>query len=193
MNYVLTALLLLIAVIAALRVRRILRDRAAEAGQPAPDSYDPDAYRPESYGSAQPSLAPERTVQAAAAASQEVYRAAPTLTPSITWEELDDETGERPQIDAELLRTARASVSHEIPDDVLEEMLFEATPQQTAQMLAGVSSHVMADLTAGHGQGVHFEGQARAEDLAALSSLGSAVDDLDIWDFGEESGDKVRG
>ncbi|GHF99926.1 hypothetical protein GCM10017783_09970 [Deinococcus piscis] len=190
MNYVLTALLLVIVVIAALRVRRILRDRAAEAGQTAAAPLDQAPLEPAQVEvGMQGAPAPAQHLQAT---SQEVYRPAPSVIPTITWEELDDETAERPQVDAELLRTARASVSAEIPDEVLEEMLFKATPQQTAQMLSGVSPDLMADLTAGHGQGVHFEGQARAEDLAALSSLGSAVDDLDIWDFGEESGDKLR-
>ncbi|ADY26132.1 hypothetical protein Deipr_0976 [Deinococcus proteolyticus MRP] len=184
MTYVLVALLLAAAVIAALRLRRIMRDRAG-AERPAPiTSAAPLPAQPAAPMS--PSTAPVQV------APQEVYRPAPTVTPTVSWDELDDETAERPQVDAELLRTARASVSRDIPDDVLEEMLFKATPQQTAQLLAGVSAGVMADLTADHGQGVHFEGQAREEDLAALSSLSSAVDDLDIWDFGEESGDKIR-
>ncbi|MDO4264558.1 MAG: hypothetical protein Q4C67_10215 [Deinococcus sp.] len=172
MTYVFVALLLVIAVIAALRVRRVMRDRAA-AGSEAT-----------SFAGAVPLQAPVPPVQAP---SQEVFGAAP----GVSWDELE-ETAVRPQVDADLLRTARASVSRDIPDDVLEEMLFKATPQQTAQLLAGVAPGVMADLTADHGQGVHFKGQARAEDLAALNNLGSAVDDLDIWDFAADQPSNIK-
>ena len=121
--------------------------------------------------------------QAKAQAIAEDYRrsgAAPAWNP-------DDEDAERPEVDAQALAAARAGVSQDIPDEVLVEMLFQATPQQTAQLFAGVSADVMADLTAHTEQGVHYEGQAREEDLAALSGLGSAVDDLDIWDFADDS------
>lgn len=121
--------------------------------------------------------------QARAQAIAEEYRRSGAAT---DWNP-DDEQAPRPEVDAQTLAAARAGVTQDIPDEVLEEMLFQATPQQTAQLFAGVSADVMADLTANTEQGVHYEGQTSDEDLAALSGLGSAVDDLDIWDFGDDS------
>ncbi|WP_261663841.1 hypothetical protein [Deinococcus sp. Marseille-Q6407] len=169
MTYVLIALLIVIVALAALWLRSGSASRA-EAERPVPAAQVPSA-------------------------GWEAATPAPAASNQADWATLEGEGAVRPAVDAGLLASARAGVSQEIPDEVLEEMLLDATPQRAAQLFAGVSPDVMADLTAGQTQGVHFEGQARAEDLAALSNLGSAVDDLDIWDFGddeEESGAKIK-
>ncbi|RJF73669.1 hypothetical protein D3875_10775 [Deinococcus cavernae] len=81
-------------------------------------------------------------------------------------------------------------MAQDIPDEVLADVLLDATPQQAARLFAGVSQDVMAGAIGQQTQGVHFEGQAQADDLARLSNLSSAVDDLDIWNFGDDSGNK---
>lgn len=100
---------------------------------------------------------------------------------------LAEETDARPGIDAAALAAARAKVSQEVPDEVLQDVLLDATPQQAARLFAGVSHDVMAGAIGEQTQGVHFEGQAKAEDIASLNNLASAVDDLDIWNFGDDN------
>lgn len=133
-------LLILVALVGALRLRRVLSDRTAEQNLPLPPGT----------------------------------------------RDLDEETAERPEIAAAALAAARAKVSSDIPDEVLQDVLLDATPQQAAQLFAGVSHEVMAGAIGQQTSGVHIQGQARAEDLASLSNLSSAVDDLDIWNFAEE-------
>ncbi|WP_240738283.1 hypothetical protein [Deinococcus fonticola] len=103
---------------------------------------------------------------------------------------LAEETDARPEVAATALAAARASVAQDIPDEVLADVLLDTTPQQAARLFAGVSQDVMAGAIGQQTQGVHFEGQAQADDLARLSNLSSAVDDLDIWNFGDDSGNK---
>ncbi len=133
-------LLVLIAIVGALRLRRVLSDRSQQTELPQPPGT----------------------------------------------RDLDEETAVRPEIDAASLAAARAKVSSEVPDEVLQDVLLDATPQQAAKLFAGVSHEVMAGAIGQQTSGVHFQGQARAEDLARLSNLSSAVDELDIWNFGEE-------
>ncbi|GAA5500833.1 hypothetical protein Dxin01_00558 [Deinococcus xinjiangensis] len=133
-------LLILVAIVGALRLRRILSDRAQQTDLPRPPGT----------------------------------------------RDLDEETAVRPEIDAASLAAARAKVSNEIPDEVLQDVLLDATPQQAAKLFAGVSDEVMAGAIGQQSSGVHFQGQAAAEDIASLNSLSSAVDELDIWNFGEE-------
>lgn len=106
--------------------------------------------------------------------------------PPGTARDLDDHFAVRPEIDEQALTAARAVVSDTIPDEVLKDVLLDATPEQAAQLFSGVSQQVMAGAIGTQTTGVHFEGQALDEDLAKLSSLSSAVDDLDIWNFGED-------
>ena len=106
---------------------------------------------------------------------------------------LDEETAARPEIDAAALSSARARVSQDIPDEVLGDVLLDATPQQAARMFAAVPADVMAGAigqnTARAGT-VQVQGQASAGDMAQLSSLGSAVDDLDFWSLGDDTPDQ---
>lgn len=145
MKFLLIFLLVLVAAVALLRLRRILRDRAEE--QPSAGTY--------------------------------------TQPPGT--DVLAEENDVRPEIDAAALAAARANVSEAIPDEVLADVLLDTTPQQAARMFAGVSQDVMAGAIGQQSQGVHFQGQAQADDLARLNSLASAVDDLDIWNFGDDS------
>lgn len=101
--------------------------------------------------------------------------------------DLDEETAVRPEIDMAALAAARAKVSQDIPDEVLQDVLLDATPQQAAKLFAGVSQEVMAGAIGQQTAGVHIQGQAKAEDLANLNQLSNAVDDLDIWNFGDET------
>lgn len=138
-------LLIIVAIIAALRLRRILSDKASERSI--------DTTLPQPPGT----------------------------------KDLDEETAVRPEIAAASLAAARAKVSQDVPDEVLQDVLLDATPQQAAKLFAGVSQEVMAGAIGQQTSGVHFQGQARAEDLANLSNLSSAVDDLDIWNFGDDN------
>ena len=103
---------------------------------------------------------------------------------------LDEETAARPEIDAATLGAARARVSQDIPDEVLGDVLLDATPQQAARLFAAVPADVMAGAigqnTARAGT-VQVQGQASAGDMAQLSHLGSAVDDLDFWSLGDDT------
>lgn len=103
---------------------------------------------------------------------------------------LDEETAARPEIDPEALAAARAKVAPIVPDAVLSDALLDATPRQVAQMVSAVPVEVMADALGqnapAHG-GVQIQGQATAQDMAQLRNLGNAVDDLDIWNFGDDT------
>lgn len=159
MKFLFIVLLIVVAALALLRMRRIVRDRAGEQGQePAASSSVP--AQPEPY------THPPRT------------------------DILAEETDARPEVDAAALAAARARVSNEVPDEVLADVLLDTTPQQAAQLFAGVSHDVMAGAIGEQRQGVHFQGQAQADDLARLNNLASAVDDLDIWNFGDDPGTK---
>ena len=139
-------LLVIVAVVAALRMRRVLSDRASEKSADFP-----------------------------------AVQAQPPGTRN-----LDEETAARPEIDGAALAAARAKVSQAVPDEVLQDVLLDATPQQAAHLFAGVSQEVMAGAIGQQTTGVHIKGQAGADDLAKLNNLGSAVDDLDIWNFGDD-------
>lgn len=109
--------------------------------------------------------------------------AAPSARPPGT-AGLDEETAVRPDIDPEALARARATVSPAVPDEVLSDALLDATPRQLAQMFATVPTDVVT-AALGKDAGERQGGQARAEDLAQLKKMGEAVDDLEIWSFGE--------
>ncbi len=49
----------------------------------------------------------------------------------------------------------------------------------------------MTEITSHTESGVHYEGLSSQDDLAALSGLGSAIDDLDIWDFADDASVKA--
>lgn len=156
MKFLFIVLLVIVAALALLRLRRVMRDRAEEQGTAVtPVQTQPDTY-----------TQPPRT------------------------DILAEETDARPEVDAAALAAARSRVSEEIPDEVLADVLLDATPQQAAKLFAGVSHDVMAGAIGQQSQGVHFEGQAQADDLAKLDTLASAVDDLDFWNFGDDSGTK---
>ncbi|GBF07919.1 hypothetical protein DAERI_190052 [Deinococcus aerius] len=98
---------------------------------------------------------------------------------------LDEETAARPEVDAASVAAARARVSEVVPDEVLSDALLDATPKQLAHLFAAVPEDVMA-AAIGTGKGTPRE-QARPEDLAQLRGAGRAVDDLEIFSFGEKS------
>ncbi|MBI0446601.1 hypothetical protein [Deinococcus sp. DB0503] len=98
---------------------------------------------------------------------------------------LDEETAVRPEVDPAAVAAARARVSQAVPDEMLSDALLDATPKQLAQMLAAVPEDVMAAAVGAKPQ--VQQGPARPEDLAQLRKVGEAVDDLEIWSFGEKS------
>ncbi|GAA5534398.1 hypothetical protein E5F05_07055 [Deinococcus metallilatus] len=98
---------------------------------------------------------------------------------------LDEETAARPDIDPAAVAAARARVSQAVPDEVLSDALLDATPKQLAHMFAAVPEDVMAAAVGAEPKAQ--QGPARAEDLAQLRKVGEAVDDLEIWSFGEKS------
>ena len=104
--------------------------------------------------------------------------------------DLDEETAARPEIDPQALAAARAQVAPVVPDAVLSDALLDATPKQVAQMFSAVPAEVMADAlgqNAARPAGVQIQGQATAQDMAQLQNLSSAVDELDIWSFGDDT------
>ncbi|GAA5513706.1 hypothetical protein Dcar01_02451 [Deinococcus carri] len=99
---------------------------------------------------------------------------------------LDEETALRPDIDPAALAAARASITPAVPDEILSDALLDATPKQLATLIASVPTDVMA-AAVGHDASTQPRTQARAEDLAQLRKVGEAVDDLEIWSFGEKN------
>ncbi|MEW6421729.1 MAG: hypothetical protein AB1511_08375 [Deinococcota bacterium] len=99
---------------------------------------------------------------------------------------LDEETAVRPEVDPAAVAAARARVSQAVPDEMLSDALLDATPKQLAQMLATVPEDVMAAAVGAEAR-AQQQGPARPEDLAQLRKVSEAVDDLEIWSFGEKS------
>ncbi|MHA0039254.1 hypothetical protein [Deinococcus sp. PESE-13] len=107
---------------------------------------------------------------------------------------LDEETAVRPDIDPQALAAARAQVAPTVPDAVLSDALLDATPKQVAHLFSAVPADVMANAmgqNTGRGGTVQVQGQATAQDMAQLRNLSSAVDELDIWNFGDDTGHKA--
>lgn len=103
---------------------------------------------------------------------------------------LDEDTAVRPEIDPQAVAQARSRVAPAVPDAVLSDALLDATPGQVARMFSAVPADVMANAigeNTGRGGKVQIQGPATAQDLAQLRNLGSAVDDLDIWNFGDDA------
>ena len=93
----------------------------------------------------------------------------------------DEDDAERREIDAATLRAARETVTFVVPDAVLADALQHTDTRGLAQAFAGVDAAVLADAM-GHAS---QEGQAvRAEDLWQLRGAEGAIDDLEIWSFG---------
>lgn len=102
---------------------------------------------------------------------------------------LDEDTAVRPDVDPQALARARAQIAPAVPDAVLSDALLDATPGQVAQMFSAVPADVMANAmgqNTGRGGTVQVQGQATAQDMAQLRNLSSAVDELDIWNFGDD-------
>lgn len=104
---------------------------------------------------------------------------------------LDEETAERPEVDPNALAAARSKVSDDIPDELLSDALLDASPQEVAKMFDNLSSDIMGNAISAK-QGIHIEGEAKAEDLASLDGLGDSLDSLDIWDDLEAETDTVK-
>ncbi|AIZ45965.1 hypothetical protein QR90_14135 [Deinococcus radiopugnans] len=94
---------------------------------------------------------------------------------------LDEETAERPELDPAAVAAARARISQQVPDEVLSDVLLDASPTQAARMFSAVPAAVMADAL-GYGQD-EPQPRASAAELAQLRGAGNAVDDLEIFNF----------
>ncbi|MFC4454035.1 hypothetical protein [Deinococcus sonorensis] len=94
---------------------------------------------------------------------------------------LDDVDAVRPDIAAGALEQTRAAVTSEVPDSVLADALLDASPDQLRQLFAAVPADVMAAAVGAEGT----SGTVGTGDRTQLSGLSAAVDDLDIWSFGE--------
>lgn len=190
---------MLIAIIVLVLIAVVVGVMMSRKGGSSADTSAPPAAPPTSSDQFQAPIAPPQAGPVVPPVPQEAYAQPATQTtvitpapsaytqPPGTIRDLDDENAVRPEIDMAALAAARANVSQEVPDEVLKDVLLDATPQQAAQLFSGVSHEVMAGAIGQQTTGVHFEGQARDEDLAKLSSLSSAVDELDIWNFGEDT------
>ena len=104
---------------------------------------------------------------------------------------LDDPDAVRPDIDARALASARAAVTPAVPDAVLSDALLDASPEQLGRLLASVPTEVMTQALGRHGNSQDSVRSLRAEDRQQLSGLGDALDDLDIWNFGDDTGRKA--
>lgn len=184
---------IIVLVVLAIIAGVVMSRKGGSSDTAAPPAAPPAAPSDQFQAPAAPPVsqpAPQVPVQEYVAPVQTTtYAPAPSAytQPPGTVRDLDDEDAVRPEIDMAALAAARAQVSQEVPDEVLQDVLLDATPQQAAQLFSGVSHEVMAGAIGEQTSGVHFQGQARAEDLAKLSSLSSAVDELDIWNFGDDT------
>lgn len=104
---------------------------------------------------------------------------------------LDDPDAVRPDIDARALASARAAVTPAVPDAVLSDALLDASPEQLGRLLASVPTEVMTQALGRHGNSQDSVRSLRPEDRQQLSGLGDALDDLDIWNFGDDTGHKA--
>ncbi|WP_407543141.1 hypothetical protein Q0M94_24285 (plasmid) [Deinococcus radiomollis] len=105
----------------------------------------------------------------------QVYPATPTV--------LDEHDAERREIDTATLQHARSAVTSAVPDAVLADALQHTDATYLAHAFAGVDAAVLA---AAIGEAPRqTEQTVRPEDRKALIGVETAVDDLDIWSFGE--------
>lgn len=97
---------------------------------------------------------------------------------------LDEDTDLRPELDPAALAAARARVSQDIPDEVLADMLLDASPQQAARMFSAVPASVMAEALGK--DTMDTQSRASAAELAQLRGAGNAVDELEIFNLGSD-------
>ena len=124
--------------------------------------------------------APAKTIEPAPSKaipvpSEQVRPAAPSV--------LDEHDAERREIDTATLQHVRSAVTSAVPDAVLADALQHTDARQLAQVFAGVDVAVLA-AAMGETSG-HPDQTVRPEDRKALIGVEAAVDDLDIWSFGE--------
>lgn len=151
------------------------REEAAPAARRAAAPVAPPAAAPAPAAVS----APVTPAPVAVIAAPVVVVAAPLGTAA-----LDDPDAIRPEVSADVLASARASVQPEVPDEVLSDALLDATPEQLQKLFATVPTEVMAHAI-GRTDNVSST-PVHAQDLAQLQGLGSAVDELDIWSFGDD-------
>ena len=135
-----------------------------------------------------PSPAPTKAAPPAAptAASPAPPKAIPALPEQVrpaALTVLDEHDAERREIDAATLLHARSAVTSAVPDAVLADALQHTDAKYLAHAFAGVDAAVLA-AAIGEAPG-HSVQTVRPEDHKALIGVETAVDDLDIWSFGE--------
>ena len=96
---------------------------------------------------------------------------------------LDEHDAKRREIDTATLQHARSAVTSAVPDAVLADALQHTDAKSLAHAFAGVDAAVLA-AAIGEAPG-HSAQTVRPEDRKALIGVDKAVDDLDIWSFGE--------
>ena len=95
----------------------------------------------------------------------------------------DEDDVERREIDTATLQHARSAVTSAVPDAVLADALQHTDAKYLAHAFAGIDAAVLAAAIGEVPR--HSEQTVRPEDRKALIGVETAVDDLDIWSFGE--------
>jgi len=108
--------------------------------------------------------------------------AEPQHVPSPVQPPQDEDDVQRREVDEATMRAARATVTSMVPDAVLADALQHTDAQGLAQAFANVDPSVLADAIGDAPQTVQA---SHPEDLRQLSGAGQAVEELDIWSFGE--------
>ena len=149
---------------------------------PAPTKAAPPVA-PEATLPAPPEPAPLAALNAAPPAPPKAIPALPEQVRPATPTVRDEADVERREIDTATLQHARSAVTSAVPDAVLADALQHTDAKYLAHAFAGVDAAVLA-AAIGEAPG-QSEQTVRPEDRKALIGVETAVDDLDIWSFGE--------
>ncbi len=97
---------------------------------------------------------------------------------------LDDaENLERPFIDSAVIQRTKAMIPS-VPEAVLADALLDTTPQQAKALLSHAPDSVIQEA---FGNRTVQTQHHKTEDLNQLKGMGDALDDLDIWSFGDKN------
>lgn len=97
---------------------------------------------------------------------------------------MDDPDLPRPQVDKSVVITARAVVPPIVPDAVIADALLDATPEQMKTLLSRAPESVVKEA---FGSRDSVKQSLSSEERGQLRGMGSALDDLDIWSYGDKN------